>query len=141
MLSIVLLSACAQKKIDILSQEGVRISDVSKSVVEVTDRYVSMKNSTNGNNSFAIMPAVNDWTPYKSLKWTIENKSQYPISLWVAAIESEDNVATSNNQVFDGVLLQKYYVEPNTKRTITFDFPETPPYMQHHRPQPSARSL
>lgn len=129
-LSVVLLSACAQKKIDVLSQEGVRIIDVSKSVVEVTDRYVSMKNSTNGNNSFAIMPAVNDWTPYKSLKWTIENKSQYPISLWVAAIESEDNVATSNNQVFDGVLLQKYYVEPNTKRTITFDFPETPPYRE-----------
>ena len=112
------LCSCAEKTVDLLALEGTVVKDDPAQIVEQTDSYVALKNKANGHSYLAIYPAVTDLTPYKAVRWTVENKSTYPLSLWV-------RVVSKNNA---GTLLRKYMVDPQTVRTITMDLPAQAPH-------------
>lgn len=116
---------CVEKTINLLALDGTKVKDGNSCLVEQTDSYVRMKNVSHGSKTFAIYPAVNDWTPYKAMRWTIENKSTYPLSLWVRVIEKDAKVG---KHVSAGVLLRKYYIEPQSVRKITLEMPAPAPY-------------
>lgn len=117
--------ACVPQTVSILSTEGTTVKEKGSSIVEQTDSYVSLKNEDNKDRSFEVFPAVTDWTSYKALRWTIENKSDYPISLWVRVMEKG---AKFSKVTCKGTLMHKYYIEPQSVRTITMDMPATPPH-------------
>lgn len=116
---------CVEKTVNLLALDGTKVKDGNSCLVEQTDSYVRMKNVSHGSKTFAIYPAVNDWTPYKAMRWTIENKSTYPLSLWVRVIEKDAKVG---KHVSAGVLLRKYYIEPQSVRKITLEMPAPAPY-------------
>lgn len=116
---------CVEKTVNLLALDGTKVKDGNSCLVEQTDSYVRMKNVSHGSKTFAIYPAVNDWSPYKAMRWTIENKSTYPLSLWVRVIEKDAKVG---KHVSAGVLLRKYYIEPQSVRKITLEMPAPAPY-------------
>ena len=116
---------CAEKTVNLLALEGTEVKDGNSSLVEQTDSYVSMKNAGHGSKTFAVYPAVKDWTPYKALRWTVENKSTYPLSLWVRVVEDNAKVG---KHVSAGNLLRKYYIEPQSVREITLEMPAPAPH-------------
>ena len=116
---------CVEKTVNLLALDGTKVKDGNSCLVEQTDSYVRMKNVSHGSKTFAIYPAVNDWTPYKAMRWTIENKSTCPLSLWVRVIEKDAKVG---KHVSAGVLLRKYYIEPQSVRKITLEMPAPAPY-------------
>ena len=124
-LCLMAFAGCAEKTVNLLALEGTEVKDGNSSLVEQTDSYVSMKNESHGSKTFAVMPAVKDWTPYKAMRWTVENKSTYPLSLWVRVIEEGAKVAKN---IADGNILRKYYIEPQSVRTITLEMPAPAPY-------------
>ena len=98
------LTGCAEKSVDLLALEGTTVKDGKSSVAETTKSYVKVINNGNGSKTFALLPGVNDWTPYKALRWTVENKSTYPLSLWVRVIEKNakpGSLASKANMVSD----------------------------------------
>ena len=119
------LTGCAEKSVDLLALEGTTVKDGNSSVAETTESYVKVINNGNGSKTFALLPGVNDWTPYKALRWTVENKSTYPLSLWVRVVEKN---AKPGKHVSAGNLLKKYYVEPQTVRSITLEMPAPAPH-------------
>ena len=119
------LTGCAEKSIDLLALEGTTVKDGNSSVAETTESYVKVINNGNGSKTSALLPGVSDWTPYKALRWTVENKSTYPLSLWVRVIEKN---AKPGKHVSAGNLLKKYYVEPQTVRSITLEMPAPAPH-------------
>ena len=119
------LTGCAEKSVDLLALEGTTVKDGNSSVAETTESYVKVINNGNGSKTFALLPGVSDWTPYKALRWTVENKSTYPLSLWVRVVE---NNAKPGKHVSAGNLLKKYYVEPQTVRSITLEMPAPAPH-------------
>ena len=80
---LLILCACGHKTVNLLSIEGIEIKGNNSSLVETRDGAVFLKNQADGNNGFAIYNPVKDWTPYKALRWSVENKSDKPLSLWV----------------------------------------------------------
>lgn len=124
-LCLMAFAGCAEKTVNLLSLEGTEVKDGNSSLVEQTDSYVSMKNEGHGSKTFAVYPAVKDWTPYKALRWTVENKSTYPLSLWVRVIEDNAKVG---KHVSAGNLLRKYYIEPQSVREITLEMPAPAPH-------------
>lgn len=116
---------CAEKTVNLLALEGTEVKDGNSSLVEQTDSYVSMKNAGHGSKTFAVYPAVKDWTPYKALRWTVENKSTYPLSLWVRVVEDNAKVG---KHLSAGNLLRKYYIEPQSVREITLEMPAPAPH-------------
>ena len=124
-LCLMAFAGCAEKTVNLLALEGTEVKDGNSSLVEQTESYVSMKNAGHGSKTFAVYPAVKDWTPYKALRWTVENKSTYPLSLWVRVIEDNAKVG---KHVSAGNLLRKYYIEPQSVREITLEMPAPAPY-------------
>lgn len=124
-LCLMAFAGCAEKTVNLLALEGTEVKDGNSSLVEQTDSYVSMKNAGHGSKTFAVYPAVKDWTPYKALRWTVENKSTYPLSLWVRVIEDNAKVG---KHVSAGNLLRKYYIEPQSVREITLEMPAPAPH-------------
>lgn len=122
---IMMLGSCAEKKVSLLALEGTTIKASNGSVTEVTDTKVEMHNK-GWENGFAVMSEVTDWTSYKALRWTIENKSDYPIALWVRAFEDKD--AKPSSLPKKGMLLKKYYVKPYQTREITMELPAPAPH-------------
>lgn len=124
-LCLMAFAGCAEKTVNLLALEGTEVKDGNSSLVEQTDSYVSMKNAGHGSKTFAVYPAVKDWTPYKALRWTVENKSTYPLSLWVRVVEDNAKVG---KHVSAGNLLRKYYIEPQSVREITLEMPAPAPH-------------
>lgn len=85
------LCSCAEKTVDLLALEGTAVKDDPAQIVEQTDSYVRIKNVMNSRSNIAVYPAVTDFTPYKAVRWTVENKSTYPLSLWVRIV-SKNNI-------------------------------------------------
>lgn len=125
-LAVLLLSSCAEKKVSLLSLEGTEVKDRTASMVENTDTYVSIKNTQKRNCIWEIHPTITDWTAYKALRWTVENKSEYPISLWVKVVQ--EGVGKTGSAIKEGVLFHKYMIEPQCIRTITMDMPAPAPH-------------
>ncbi|MBQ5984595.1 MAG: beta-galactosidase [Bacteroidales bacterium] len=123
---LLMMAACGPKPVSLLSDEGTKIHGSNASLVENTPTTVVMKNVGGGNNGFAIYPASPDWSAYKALRWTVENKSDRPVSLWVRVLEK--GVGDPGNAVKKGVLFHKYMVEPQSSRTITMEFPAPAPH-------------
>lgn len=124
-LSFACICSCAEQTVDILSHDGTRLVDGNASIVDSTDTCVSLKNRKDGNITFALYPETTDWTPYKALRWTVENKSSYPLSLWVRALETG---VKAGHHAAEGTLMSKYMIEPHSTRTITLELPATPPH-------------
>ena len=80
---LLILCACGHKTVNLLSIEGIEVKGNNSSLVETRDGAVFLKNQADGNNGFAIYNPVKDWTPYKALRWSVENKSDKPLGLWV----------------------------------------------------------
>ena len=118
-LYLLMVCACTEQTVNLLALEGTVVKDDPAQIVEKTDSYVSVKNVMNSRSNVAIYPELTDFNPYKAVRWTVENKSTYPLSLWVRVV--------SKNSA--GTLLRKFMVDPQTVRTITMDLPAVPPHL------------
>ena len=84
---LLMMASCGPKPVKLLSLEGTRVNDVSTSVVEQTPTSVFVKNppapsdARYSRSGFAVYPAFTDWTPYKAIRWTVENKGDQPLAL------------------------------------------------------------
>jgi len=123
---LLILCACGHKTVNLLSLEGIEIKGNNSSLVETRDGAVFLKNQADGNNGFAIYNPVKDWTPYNALSWSVENKSDKPLGLWVRVFNPGIN--DPGNAIKKGVLLHKYMIDPFSKRTITMDLPAPAPH-------------
>lgn len=124
-LCLMAFAGCAEKTVNLLALEGTVVKDGNACLVEQTDSYVRMKNESHGTKTIAVYPAFNDWTPYKAVRWTVENKSTYPLSLWVRVVEKDAKVI---KHVAAGNMLRKYYIEPQSVREITLEMPAPAPH-------------
>ena len=124
--SLTILAACGPKRVGLLSEEGVSIRGNNASLVESAAGKVVMKNIDYGTNGFAVYTSNHDWTPYKAMRWKVENRSDKPVLLWVRLIQ--DGVDNPGNVTKKGVLLHKYMLDPCSTRTITMDFPAPAPH-------------
>ena len=121
----IMMLGCTEKKVSLLALEGTTVQASNGSVTEVTDTKVEMRNKS-WQCGFAVISEVTDWTPYKALRWTVENKSDYPIALWVRAFEDKDEHGSNLPQ--KGMLLKKYYIQPFQTREITMELPAPAPH-------------
>ena len=121
----IMMLGCTEKKVSLLALEGTTVKASNGSVTEVTDTKVEMRNKS-WQCGFAVISEVTDWTPYKALRWTVENKSDYPIALWVRAFEDKDE--NGSNLPQKGMLLKKYYIQPFQTREITMELPAPAPH-------------
>ena len=120
-------AACSGKTVKLLSADGVEVKDNNGSIVEITPSSVLMQNSSAGSVGFAVYTkGLTDWTPYRALRWKVENKADIPVSLWVRVLEP--SVDKPGNAVKKGVLLHKYYLEPHSVRTISMEMPAPAPH-------------
>ncbi|MBQ9891596.1 MAG: hypothetical protein IJM35_00375 [Bacteroidales bacterium] len=124
--SLTILAACGPKRVGLLSEEGVSIRGNNASLVESSAGKVAMKNIDYGTNGFAVYTSNHDWTPYKAMRWKVENRSDKPVLLWVRLVQ--DGVDNPGNVTKKGVLLHKYMLDPCSTRTITMDFPAPAPH-------------
>ncbi len=124
--SLTILAACGPKRVGLLSEEGVSIRGNNASLVESAAGKVVMKNIDYGTNGFAVYTSSHDWTPYKAMRWKVENRSDKPVLLWVRLVQ--DGVDNPGNVTKKGVLLHKYMLDPCSTRTITMDFPAPAPH-------------
>ena len=121
----IMMLGCTEKKVSLLALEGTTVNASNGSVTEVTDTKIEMRNKS-WQCGFAVISEVTDWTPYKALRWTVENKSDYPIALWVRAFEDKDEHGSNLPQ--KGMLLKKYYIQPFQTREITMELPAPAPH-------------
>ena len=121
-----MMVGCAQKTVSLLAFEETHVKASNGSVQEVTESMVSVKNK-GWECGFAVYSPVTDFTPYKAMRWTVENKADYPLALWVRVIEP-DKTDVGKNAPRTGVLLRKFMIDPLTVRTITMDLPAEAPH-------------
>ena len=83
-----------------------------------------------GRDGFEVnLDGNNDWTPYKAVRWKVENKSDNPVLLWVRVINPEVSASGAlSTRKTKGVLLKKLLVDPDCVRTITMELPAPAPY-------------
>lgn len=126
--AVLLFCSCTGNRVSLLSQEGTEINDRTACVIDSSESYVSIKNTEKGNCIWEIHPSVTDWSDYKALKWTVENKSEYPISLWVKVVQ--EGVGSTGRAIKEGVLFHKYMIEPQCVRIITMEMPAPAPHSE-----------
>ena len=111
---LLLLAACGPKPVKLLSAEGADVRLHNEQYGEIGPSAVNMKNQHGGDNGFAVYHPVDDWTPYKALRWKAENKSDKPVSLYVRFYENGNG---------NPGLFRKFHLAPHSARTITMDLP------------------
>ena len=73
------VAACGPKPVRLLEVEGVQFN-TQKASLTTAPSAVRVHNE-NRNAGFGIYHSVADWTPYKALRWTVENHSEEPMPL------------------------------------------------------------
>lgn len=120
------IAACSPKPVSLLSLDGTEVKGNNASYVGTEADAVLMKNVGGGNNGFAIYSPVKDWTPYKALRWRVENKSDKPLGFWVRVFNPGIN--DPGSAIRKGILLHKYMIDPHSERTITMEMPAPAPH-------------
>lgn len=122
------LSACAEKSVQLLSLGNIAVKEHNLALTGQTASSVSVKNTAAGTCVLAVHvdEALPDWTAFKTLSWTVENRSDKPLGLWVRVINP--GIKDAGNAVRKGVLLHKYMVDPGAKRKIAMALPATAPH-------------
>ena len=116
---LLLLSACGEKPLRLLSADGVEVREQVGSIVDSSYSHVTVRNASR-NNGFAIYNAAgDDWTPYKALRWKVENKSDDPIYFPVKVYEKGKDRPG---------LHRIYHITPHSVRNITMDLPAPAPH-------------
>ena len=111
------VAACGPKPVRLLEVEGVKFN-TQKASLTTAPSAVRVHNE-NRNAGFGIYHSVADWTPYKALRWTVENHSEEPMPLYVRVYND------GNSQPG---LYKRYLLEPGSRQTLTLELPEPMPH-------------
>ena len=101
--------SCSEKTVKLLSTDRTKVE--GRNGVEVN------------------LDGLTDWTPYKALRWKVENKSDKPFMFWVRVVDTTDaKFGSLGSGPIDGVLVHRYFLDPGSARTITLELPCPAPH-------------
>lgn len=114
----ILCCGCKEKTVNILALEGTVIKSDPEQIFQQSDSSVVVKNKYDGWSLFDLYAPITDLTPYKAVRWDVENKSEFPLALWVRVVEKGEKRD----------LLRMYMIDAHTSKTITMELPAPAPH-------------